>query len=98
MLFGNLQGHYELSTSFFDGEVQIEKAIMPSGIAFSGILDLAYFVVSTNNDSKPFLTDNPYEAGRRRGAAAPFNSGPTPSTGLLDNDQLTIRKSPARGQ
>jgi hypothetical protein len=73
ILLGNLQGHYELSTSFFDGEVQIEKAIMPSAIAFSGILDLTYFVVSTNYDSKPFLTDNPYEVERRRDAITRFN-------------------------
>jgi hypothetical protein len=49
----NLQGHYELSTSFFDGEIHLEKSFMPRAIAFSGFLDLTYFVVSTKHDSKP---------------------------------------------
>jgi hypothetical protein len=52
MLLGNFQGQYELSTSFFDGEVQLEKSVMPRALAFSGFLNLTYFVVSTNCDAQ----------------------------------------------
>ena len=72
-LLGNLPDPYELSTSFFDGEAQLEKSITPRALAFSGFLDLTYFVVSTNFDSKPFVKDIPYEVGRARDGATKFN-------------------------
>jgi hypothetical protein len=54
----HLRVTFGTSTGDYDGNLELEKEVMPTNYMFSGAICLTYFVLSTNADCQPFLASH----------------------------------------
>ncbi len=60
----NLRGNCEGTGNFFEGDLEPEKPVWATSLAFSGYAIMGFFVLSTNSDCKPFLESQPPDLDR----------------------------------
>lgn len=54
----HLRGTFGTSTGDYDGDLELEKEVMPTNWNISGAICITYFVLSTNSDCQPFLASH----------------------------------------